>query len=353
MNENHMKTSVTTGEVSLRWAKKADQRAKSSENGPISPNCYLLGLRRRLDYGPRRQKYHENAGNNHLKTVNIRSNGKSRTNNGKGQTYQWDAENRLVQIAQGSNTYQFAYDGMGRRISETDNGTLVKQWVWVGSTLAEERDGSTPAIVTKRFFAQGEQQAVSGTATPYYRARYYSPQIGRFISRDPLKYAELRQGPNLYWYVANNAVNKVDPSGLDCCKVKFINFDVSWGTAYWGLQTWELVLANCLCVAGSSTGQVAQAQVAYWAWGVFPMNTISLDADMSSGGAEAPGAEDASGDLANSVSDVAEAAAQSGNIANEPDMPNGSEAQTTQTALANANRFTPADGQAACDQLLY
>jgi len=80
MNENHMKTSVTTGEVSLRWAKKADQRAKSSENGPISPNCYLLGLRRRLDYGPRRQKYHENAGNNHLKTVNIRSNGKSRLN---------------------------------------------------------------------------------------------------------------------------------------------------------------------------------------------------------------------------------------------------------------------------------
>ena len=78
MNENHMKTSVTTGEVSLRWAKKADQRAKSSENGPISPNCYLLGLRRRLDYGPRRQKYHENDGNNHLKTVNTRSNGKSR-----------------------------------------------------------------------------------------------------------------------------------------------------------------------------------------------------------------------------------------------------------------------------------
>jgi hypothetical protein len=78
MNENRMKTSVNTGEVSLRWAKKADQRAKSSENGPISPNCYLLGLRKRLDYGPRRQKFHENAGNNHLKTVNIRSNGKSR-----------------------------------------------------------------------------------------------------------------------------------------------------------------------------------------------------------------------------------------------------------------------------------
>ena len=51
----------------------------------------------------------------------------------------------------------------------------------------------------------------------YYRARYYSPSIGRFLSRDPLKNAALRQGPNLYWYVRNNAVNKVDPMGLACC----------------------------------------------------------------------------------------------------------------------------------------
>lgn len=49
---------------------------------------------------------------------------------------------------------------------------------------------------------------------PYYRARYYSPQIGRFLSRDPLKDAELSQGPNPYWYVQNNPSNKVDPSGM-------------------------------------------------------------------------------------------------------------------------------------------
>jgi RHS repeat-associated protein len=47
----------------------------------------------------------------------------------------------------------------------------------------------------------------------YYRARYYSPEIGRFISRDQLENAELRQGPNLYWYVQDNTVNKLDPSG--------------------------------------------------------------------------------------------------------------------------------------------
>jgi RHS repeat-associated protein len=33
---------------------------------------------------------------------------------------------------------------------------------------------------------------------PYYRARYYSPTMGRFISRDPLENAEQSQEPNLY-----------------------------------------------------------------------------------------------------------------------------------------------------------
>ncbi|EQC44151.1 RHS repeat-associated core domain protein, partial [Bacteriovorax sp. DB6_IX] len=36
----------------------------------------------------------------------------------------------------------------------------------------------------------------------YYRARYYSPEIGRFISEDPIK---LRAGDyNLYRYVKNS-----------------------------------------------------------------------------------------------------------------------------------------------------
>jgi RHS repeat-associated protein len=47
----------------------------------------------------------------------------------------------------------------------------------------------------------------------YYRARYYSPQIGRFISRDPLEGAELTQGPNPYEYVWDNPVNMLDPNG--------------------------------------------------------------------------------------------------------------------------------------------
>lgn len=49
----------------------------------------------------------------------------------------------------------------------------------------------------------------------YYRARYYDPKIGRFISEDPLGYVE---GPNLYEYVHNNPVNYTDPEGLAAMK---------------------------------------------------------------------------------------------------------------------------------------
>jgi len=49
----------------------------------------------------------------------------------------------------------------------------------------------------------------------YYRARYYDPQLGRFISEDPIG---LAGGPNVYAYVGNNPVNATDPFGL-CEKV--------------------------------------------------------------------------------------------------------------------------------------
>ena len=46
----------------------------------------------------------------------------------------------------------------------------------------------------------------------YYRARYYSSQLGRFLETDPMEYVD---SFNLYAYVCNNPVNWFDPLGLE------------------------------------------------------------------------------------------------------------------------------------------
>ena len=50
------------------------------------------------------------------------------------------------------------------------------------------------------------------TALYYYRARYYHPRLGRFMSRDPILYGD---GMNIYGYVQSNPANLFDPFGLN------------------------------------------------------------------------------------------------------------------------------------------
>jgi RHS repeat-associated protein len=184
---------------------------------------------------------------------------------GAGRTFTWDAANRLRTITQGGAVTGFVYDGLGRRVIETLNGVEQSRWVWGGgSQPAEER---TPAgAVAKRFYA-GLGEQVGGVAYFYatdhlgsvreltdttgaVRARYdyapfgertklsgdrdatfgftghlhhassglnltlyraYDPQLGRWLSRDPIGE---EGGINLYGYVGNDPLNYVDPLGL-------------------------------------------------------------------------------------------------------------------------------------------
>jgi RHS repeat-associated protein len=190
-------------------------------------------------------------------------------------SYAWDAEHRLTTATAGNQTTQLSYDGYGRCIGirQLINGieTSNRLFLWAGGQIREER---TPnGTVSKRFFRQGMALESGTTPGAYFytrdhlgsireltdstasiRARYsydpfgrpthlagdldtdfgfagmfypaelsvnltrfraYDPDIGRWLSRDPLNDAERKQGPNLYAYVRNNPVNLIDPIGQD------------------------------------------------------------------------------------------------------------------------------------------
>jgi len=52
------------------------------------------------------------------------------------------------------------------------------------------------------------------TGLCYYRARYYEPGTGRFLSEDPL---DSQTGTNFYDYAANDPTTLIDPWGLWHC----------------------------------------------------------------------------------------------------------------------------------------
>lgn len=69
--------------------------------------------------------------------------------------------------------------------------------------------GPRPAAAGRFGFTGRERDEATGLY--YYRARYYDPDLGRFLSRDP---RGLDAGdPNLYRYVRNSPVSLTDPTG--------------------------------------------------------------------------------------------------------------------------------------------
>ena len=70
------------------------------------------------------------------------------------------------------------------------------------------------------------------TGLYYYRARYYDPMEGRFISKDP---SGFEGGINLWAYVQNNPINRTDPSGLIWVTVDY---------DYAGVSNWLKALMN-------------------------------------------------------------------------------------------------------------
>ena len=108
-------------------------------------------------------------------------------------------------------TYRIISDHLGspRLIIDVDDGSIkesIDYDVWGKETTARV-NGDFPLPFT---FADGLYDA--DTKLIRFGARDYDPEVGRWTSKDPIRFDG--DGSNLYGYTLNDPVNLVDPLGL-------------------------------------------------------------------------------------------------------------------------------------------
>jgi RHS repeat-associated protein len=116
-----------------------------------------------------------------------------------------------------------------RQLATTDGAVLdALTYDSYGNIL----DETNPENGDRFKYTGREYDAVLGMY--YYRARYYAPGIGCFVSEDPLGFAG--GDTNLYRYAGNGPTNATDPTGLQ--PISWWDFTGPVGWVYWSIRGW-------------------------------------------------------------------------------------------------------------------
>jgi RHS repeat-associated protein len=132
-----------------------------------------------------------------------------------------------VSMTAGGGTYFLLTDQVGtlRAVADT-SGAIVKRIDYdsFGNIVAD----SNPAFMVPFGFAGGLHDRDTGLVRFGYRD--YSPELGRFVAKDPVDFEG--GDTNLYAYSMSDPVNFVDPLGLDYIPNVVINLDPTPYRAY-------------------------------------------------------------------------------------------------------------------------
>jgi RHS repeat-associated protein len=113
----------------------------------------------------------------------------------------------LLNLKQGGQNYSYLYDGKGSVTALTDgNQSVIATYTYdtFGNLMTKTGTLNQPFQFSTKPYDEK-------TGLSYYGYRFYSPSLGRWITRDPLGEAG---GMNLYEFNNNSAINYIDPDGL-------------------------------------------------------------------------------------------------------------------------------------------
>jgi len=257
-------------------------------------------------------------------------------------TYTWNARNQLTQISQnGTVEMSYTYDARGRRTTVAMQGSTSTQYLYDGLNAVQETQGGTinPILTGLRVderFARNDvigrtyfltdalnstialtdptgavkeqysydpygnvtqSDTTTGFTNPYqytgreadasglyyYRARYYSPMTGGFVSEDPIGFRGGQE--SFYAYARGNPLNYADPVGL-AAALAAPSLVMEGGEAATGVEGggalatnpvgWVVLAGSGGFLVGTEIYNANQQTIDDWVWDTFGPGNSAL-----------------------------------------------------------------------------